>query len=489
LKKTEGRLNRLFELPKEIQNGNTKVIINSFEEMLIENYKGVLEYEEFYMKIKTELGIININGFNLGVEQITEDDIIVKRENRKFRYRTSSGGIEQVIIKIVLNYILGYVNIKVESFFVERFVNMCISKRILLWNIKRKKSTILYANIGIKDYKRLKGVARKTQSKINIESKKGLPFFMHKYRKRKIYIVLLGIIVSGIITLSNFVWNIQIIGNENISNKEILESLEQEGLKIGILKNKVNIYSIINRVRLNRSDIAWMGINIKGTNAIVNIQESIKAPEVINESEYCNIVANKTGLITKINVQNGTAMVSEGDIVKEGDVLVSGYIEGKYTGIRYVHASAEIEARVWYSKKEKQLLNQTIKTETGATEKKYSLNFNNFKINLYKTLSKFKNYDTISEEKKLVLFSNFYLPIKIEKITNYEYEFQDIMYTEEELKQKLEKKLKEELQDEIQDKDNIVNIQTNTYNEEGYIEVEVIYEVLENIGNKDKIIF
>ena len=81
---------------------------------------------------------------------------------------------------IFLNNIMGYVNIKVESYFIERFINICISKKIFLWNIKRKKSTILYANISIKDYKRLKEIVRKTKSKVKIENKKGLPFIIHK---------------------------------------------------------------------------------------------------------------------------------------------------------------------------------------------------------------------------------------------------------------------------------------------------------------------
>ena len=132
---------------------------------------------------------------------------------------------------------------------------------------------------------------------------------------------------------------------------------------------------------------------------------------------------------------------------------------------------------------------QKIKVQTGTTENKYRINFNNFQINFYKTLSKFKNYDTIIKEKKLVLFSNFYLPIKIEKITNYEYEFQDIDYTEEELTKIIEDKLKNELEKEIQNKENITDIRTNTNCENGFLEVEVIYEVLENIGSKEKIIF
>ncbi len=394
-----------------------------------------------------------------------------------------------MFLKILLNYILGYVNIKVEGFFIERFINICISKKILLWNIKRKKSTIMYANIGINDYKKLKPIAKKTKSKISIQNKKGLPFVAHKYRKRKIFVGLLAVIFIALFVMSKFIWNIEIKGNNQISKAEILEELNKQGLKIGAYKGKINSNSIINRVRLDRNDIAWMGIDLEGTNAIVEIKETSKAPEIIDENEYCNIVSNKEGMITKINVQNGTAVVKEGDIVKQGDILVQGYLEGKYTGIRYVHAKADIEAKIWYSKKEKVFLKQQIQVPTGATEEKYTLNINNFKINFYKTLSKFENYDTINENKKLMIFSNFYLPIEITKKTNYEYVNEEKIYTEEELIQLTQEKIEEELKEEISQKENIINKQTNVYPNEDYIEVEVIYEVLENIGNKDKIIF
>ena len=394
-----------------------------------------------------------------------------------------------MFLKILLNYILGYVNIRVEGFFIERFINICISKKILLWNMKREKSTILYANIGIQDYKKLKNIAKKTKTRINIQSKKGMPFLLHRYRKRKIFVGLLAIIFIALFMMSKFIWNIEIKGNTRISKTEIMEELNKNGLKIGTYKRKLNANSVINKVRLDRGDIAWIGIDIEGTNAIVEIKETSEAPELIDENEYCNIVSNKEGMITKINVQNGTAVVKEGDIVKEGDTLVLGYLEGKYTGIRYVHAKADIEAKIWYSKKEKVFLKQQIQVPTGATEQKYTLNINNFKINFYKTLSKFENYDTINENKKLMLFSNFYLPIELIKKTNCENKYEEKIYTEEELTQITQEKIEKELEEEIVQTENIINKQTNIYPNEDYIEVEVIYEVLENIGSKDKIIF
>ena len=394
-----------------------------------------------------------------------------------------------MFVKVWLNYIIGYVNIKVESYFLERFINICISKKIFLWNIKRKKSTILYANISIKDYKRLKEITRKTKSRVKIESKKGLPFFFQKYRKRKIFLGFFILVLIGLIVTSNFIWNIEVLGNIKISREEIIQVLNKNGLKIGVSKNQIDTNLLINNVRLQRNDIAWIGISIKGTNAIIEIKETHEAPEILDKDEYCNIVSNKNANITKVNVQNGTAAVNVGDIVKVGDILVSGYMEGKYTGIRYVHSSADIEAKVWHSKKDKFYFNQEIQVPTGATEEKYSLNLNNFKINLYKTLSKFENYDTINESKKLMLFSNFYLPVEITKKTNYEYQKQNKTYTEEELIENTVQEIEKEIEASLQNKNNILNKQINTYKQEGYIEIEVIYEVLENIGVEDRIIF
>ncbi len=72
------RINKALEIPREVAQNETKITIVGFDEMLIENFKGIMEYEEFYIKVKTNIGNLNINGFNLNLEQITEDDILVK---------------------------------------------------------------------------------------------------------------------------------------------------------------------------------------------------------------------------------------------------------------------------------------------------------------------------------------------------------------------------------------------------------------------------
>lgn len=394
-----------------------------------------------------------------------------------------------MFFKILINYILGYVNISVEGYFIERFINICISKNILLWNLKRRKSSFLYVNVGMRDFKRLKQIAKKTKCRIKIEAKKGLPFILHRYKKRKIFLVLLLVILISIFTISNFIWNIEIKGNETIQSSEILEALSNNGASLGKLKQKIDTKQIINNLRLQRDDIAWVGIKINGTNLIVEIVEAQKKPDIINEEEYCNIVSDKAGVVTKVNAVNGTSLVKQDDIIKPGDILIAGWLEGKYTGTRYVHAKGEIEAKVWYSKKEKMKLNTSVDTKTGNEEKNHYIKINNFYINLPKKLPNFQKYDTINENKKLKIFSNFYFPIEYGKNTYQELEEKQITYTVEDAKQILIEKLDKELKQEILNKENIVNTQINFKENEQEIEVELIYEVLENIGTNEKLIF
>ncbi len=77
-KNKENRFSKFLEMPKEIISNVPKITMVGFEEMIIENYKGILEYEEFYVRVNTFIGIININGFNLRLNQLTDEAVSVK---------------------------------------------------------------------------------------------------------------------------------------------------------------------------------------------------------------------------------------------------------------------------------------------------------------------------------------------------------------------------------------------------------------------------
>ena len=77
-KRNYNKIDRMLELPQEVYSNVPKIIITGFDEMIIENFKGILEYEEFFVRINTHIGLININGYGLSLENMTDDDIKVK---------------------------------------------------------------------------------------------------------------------------------------------------------------------------------------------------------------------------------------------------------------------------------------------------------------------------------------------------------------------------------------------------------------------------
>ena len=392
-----------------------------------------------------------------------------------------------MLIKILLKYIFGYVRVSIEGYYIERFINICTINKLLIWNLKRDKGTKLYLNIGIEDFYKAVKISKKLKCKIKIIRKNGIPFVINKYKKRKIFLGTLIFIILLIGISTNFIWNISIVvdGSEQLENIE--NDILEAGIRVGMKKSEVNIQETINKIRFKRNDISWMGIEIKGTNVIVKVVKSAEAPEVIDEKDYSNIIATKSATITKIIAQNGTAKVKNGDKVEEGQILIQGVMEGKYTGNRYVHSLGEVEGIVEYTKSEKIPLKFTEKVKTGNKETKIRIKINNFQINFYKTLSKFKIYDTIEKEKKFKIFSNLYLPISITKITVEELENVQMEYSIEKATEIGTEKLEQKLEQEIGKEKNILNKDINIIKTEEYIEVNVTYEVVENIGMQEKI--
>ncbi len=74
-KKIPSKINRILEIPQEVSSNIPKITVLGFEQMMIENYKAILEYQDFYIRLSTEIGILNINGFDLHLKEMTTDDL------------------------------------------------------------------------------------------------------------------------------------------------------------------------------------------------------------------------------------------------------------------------------------------------------------------------------------------------------------------------------------------------------------------------------
>ena len=110
-----------------------------------------------------------------------------------------------MLIKILFNYIIGYLRLSIEGYYIERFINICRKNKITVWNLKRNESISMNFNIGINDFKKVAKIAKQTQCKLKILKKKGLPFLFNKYKKRKIFFLLLILIIILLSISSNFI--------------------------------------------------------------------------------------------------------------------------------------------------------------------------------------------------------------------------------------------------------------------------------------------
>lgn len=83
IRSAKRKIGKILEIPREITSNIPKITIVSFDQLMIENYKGIIEYEEYLIKISTEIGLVIIEGEELSLNQINENDILVSGDISK----------------------------------------------------------------------------------------------------------------------------------------------------------------------------------------------------------------------------------------------------------------------------------------------------------------------------------------------------------------------------------------------------------------------
>ena len=307
----------------------------------------------------------------------------------------------------------GYVTIEVTGFSVERFINMAAHKGIYLWDVTYTPTGVRM-NVSIKGFKQLRECSRKTKCKFRIKKKIGAPFVIYKYRKRKILIGGLLFSIVFVYTLSCFVWFIDIKGYDRIRREDLLAFCSGKGLHIGAFKYRINNKQLKADLMNNFRDISWLDIHIKGTRAVIQLTETLKAPQVISQATPCNIIASKDGLITSIVTGAGKPLVKQNDVVRKGDTLVSGEFmaEGDNGPIyRQVHAYSEVWAKMYYEINLEVPLTYEENVYTGLSKKMFSIKVFNYCFDLPHTDIGYTNYHRSTKHSQLNFGEDYPLPI------------------------------------------------------------------------------
>ena len=113
------------------------------------------------------------------------------------------------MVGILLRWLNGYLILNISGNSKERFMKLCELNNILLWKIKKIEDNIRF-RVAKRDYKKVLGYVNKTDCTVSIEDKRGLPFFMYKYKKRKCFIIGIVIFIALLLYSNNFIWKINL---------------------------------------------------------------------------------------------------------------------------------------------------------------------------------------------------------------------------------------------------------------------------------------
>ena len=340
-----------------------------------------------------------------------------------------------------VQYIRGYVTIKVWGYSTERLLNLCGNHDILVWDIVNygEYDTM---NISVRGFFALKPLLKKTGTRAAIVRKYGLPFFMSKMQKRKMFVAgLLCCLLFWMLT-AGYIWNIEIVGNYVLTEDVLLDYLEEKEVHVAMKKSRLQIEELEKALREDYDVITWTSVQIKGTTLCIYIKEN-EMPEYdqtgqADEGTGTDLIATRSGVVSYIITRSGVPQVALGDTVEKGDVLISGAVPvyNEDTTVRkyqMVQADADILLRYTESVSVKKDILYEEKCYSGRQKKMFMVGINDREWNLGLGRIPYGEYDISGEKKQVRLLDRLYLPVFYGSKTVQEYEMVQRNHTEEEM--------------------------------------------------------
>ena len=384
----------------------------------------------------------------------------------------------------IWNYFKGYVIIRVEGLTLERLLNLATKYDIYLWDIKRCNSIVLEMKSSIKGFKELKQIVKKVGCRVEIKEKVGLPFLISELKSRKLWVFsfLLSLII--VFFLFSTIWEIHIIGNEQTPKEEIISLLKDKNIFVGKLKFNVDKEELKDLLNEKYDYLSFVMVNIKGTTLNIEIKEQDLPPEKIDKSYPCHIVAKKKGVILKVTAKNGEAMVEKGNVVVQGETLISGIINSEDNIL--VHSEGEVLALTRYTSMVKEPIIKNEEKPTGNVFNEKGVKIRSRGIQFIKGQIPFENYKEEIIEKDLINLKKYGIDFPI-KIVNYKYEeveLKEIKQNIDYIKNANQIAATREINKELPKDAEIQSKNTRHQIDNNILTTQVIIEAIEDIGKK-----
>lgn len=382
------------------------------------------------------------------------------------------------------NYFKGYVIIKIEGLTLERLLNLALIENIYLWNVKRINHFHVEVCVSKESYPQLTELIRRVGCNEEIIGGVGYPFLFKKIMKRKMFVLGFCLFFSLIIFLSSFIWKIEINGTEQTPNESILKYLEEIEIAPGTFKYKVSTDDVKLKLLERYNYFSFIEVRKKGINLTIDVVEEPIPPEVVDRNYPANVVAAKKGVIEKVIALNGDAVVKEGQIVKENQVLISGSMKSTNTEELYlVHAEGEVLARTFYEKTVEEPILKRIEKETGKIFSQKGLKFGSRGIRYIKDIP-FASYKEYIDETSILGWMGIDFPVKIISYEYREIQLQEIKQNLESVKKSNELKAIELINKEFSDGVEIISRNTSHVTENNILKTTVVIETIEDIAKK-----
>lgn len=300
----------------------------------------------------------------------------------------------------------GYLIVRLRGAGLEKVLNRAAQEGIVLYGIERPTCDVILARIKAADFSRLRPLLRELGPGLRVDAaildRHGLPFLGRKFKRRAF--LALGCALAALLTvyLSNFVWFIQVFGNERLAVEVLKLAVEQTGLRTGLPRKAVDARAIERQLLASLPSLAWVQVETQGILVKVHVRERDLGD--LDAQVAGHVYAKRDGLITELLVLQGTPQVKEGDTVREGDLLISGMYYDWQGRRHFGAARGVVKARVWYQAVGEAGLLHWEAEKTGKKHRQYILGVGSLRIPLGRSYSRASHLVT-SEKWQLSLGS------------------------------------------------------------------------------------
>lgn len=369
----------------------------------------------------------------------------------------------------------------------EKVLNRCAQEGIDFIKAVPTGEFSIELTVKRRDTRKVYIISERCMCTAEVKSEKGIPVSLGRVKKRYALLLAPLLLIVFFAWSSLHIWEIEVIGNETVSEGEIIRALDKAGVKAGSYWPAFVSDNIRSLVMVEIPQLRWMTVNVYGSKAEILIRERTNKPEIFDEDENVHVVAGKPGIITETRVYRGKSEAGAGQTVAMGDIIVSGRVDSTYADTRTVHASADIWARTWYEMVMAAPLTELQKVSEEGMDTDFSVILGDKRINFYHNSGKEgDNYVKINFERRLNIAGMFSLPFTLLSRSTGSYALLEAELDGVEVAERLKSELLDALSRNIGGDGEITDAAFSQVEKDGMLYVTLRAECVENIAVERK---